>query len=88
MSTFYTNVPDGPNASPAEENGKVWRKPMWARTRELETDKADLKPPFMEPGWQGVHREVGSKGHEAKYRAAIDEGNPDGEPVGPRNPIA
>jgi hypothetical protein len=61
---------------------------MWARRRKLETDKADLNPPLMEPGWQGVHRKVRSEGHEEKYLAAIDGGNPDGEPVGPRNPIA
>jgi hypothetical protein len=47
-------------------------KPMWARRRKPETDKVDLKPPFMEPGWQGVYREVGSEGHEEKYRAVID----------------
>jgi hypothetical protein len=41
---------------------------MWARRRKPETDKVDLKPSFMEPGWQGVHREVGSEGHEEKYR--------------------
>ena len=59
-------------------------KPMWARRRKPETDKVDLKPSFMEPGWQGVHREVGSEGHEEKYRAAIDGGHPDDEPVGQR----
>ena len=47
---------------------------MWARRRKPETDKVDLKPSFMEPGWQGVHREVGSEGHEEKYRAVIDGG--------------
>src|ERR1022692_1750574 len=51
-------------------------KPMWARRRKPETDKADLKPPFMELGWQGVHREVGSEGHEEKYRAVIDGATP------------
>ena len=35
-------------------------------------------------GRQGVHREVGSEGHEEKYRAVIDGGYPDDEPVGQR----
>jgi hypothetical protein len=35
-------------------------------------------------GGQGVHREVESEGHEKKYRAVIDGGNPDDEPVGRR----
>jgi hypothetical protein len=35
-------------------------------------------------GGQGVHREVESKGHEEKYRAVIDGGCPDDEPVGQR----
>ena len=55
---------------------------MWARRRKLETDKADLKPLFKELGGQGVHREVESEGHEEKYRAVIDGGYPEDEPVG------
>ena len=35
-------------------------------------------------GGQGVHREVESEGHEEKYRAVIDGGNPEDEPVGQR----
>ena len=35
-------------------------------------------------GGQGVHREVESEGHEEKYRAVIDGGYPDEEPIGPR----
>src|SRR5271157_2047062 len=35
-------------------------------------------------GGQGVHREVESEGHEEKYRAVIDGGHPDDEPVGQR----
>jgi hypothetical protein len=35
-------------------------------------------------GGQGVHREVESEGHEEKYRAVIDEGYLDDEPVGQR----
>ena len=33
-------------------------------------------------GGQGVHREVESEGHEEKYRAVINGGNPEDEPVG------
>ena len=49
---------------------------MWARKRKPETDKVDLKPLFRELGGQGAHREVGSEGHEEKYRAVIDWGPP------------
>jgi hypothetical protein len=35
-------------------------------------------------GGQGVHREVGSEGHEEKYQAVIDGGYPEDEPVGQR----
>ncbi|MBZ5538122.1 MAG: hypothetical protein LAO31_19390 [Acidobacteriia bacterium] len=35
-------------------------------------------------GGQGVHREVESEGHEEKYRAVINGGDPDDEPVGQR----
>ena len=35
-------------------------------------------------GGQGVHCEVESEGHEEKYRAVIDGGHPDDEPVGQR----
>lgn len=59
-------------------------KPRRARRRKPETDKVNLKLPFKETGGQGVHREVGSEGHEEKYRAVIDGGHPDDEPVGQR----
>src|SRR4030042_7066335 len=36
------------------------------------------------PGGRGVHREVESEGHEEKYRAVIDGGDPEDEPVGQR----
>src|ERR1700745_4049118 len=66
----------GGSASSAAANGGM-EKPMWARRRNLATDKGDLKPPFREPGGQGVHREVESEGHEEKYRAVIDGGHPE-----------
>ena len=55
-----------------------------ARRRKLDTAKADLKPPLAVPGGQGVHREVESEGHEEKYRAVIDGGYPEDEPVSQR----
>src|ERR1700719_1627974 len=59
-------------------------KPKRARRRKLDTAKADLEPPLAVPGGQGVHREVESEGHEEKYRAVINGGYPDDEPVGQR----
>ena len=60
-------------------------KPKRARRRKLDTAKADLKPPNLwYSGGQGVHREVESEGHEEKYRAVIDGGCLDDEPVGQR----
>jgi len=59
-------------------------KPKRARRQKLDTAKADLEPPLAVPGGQGVHREVESEGHEEKYRAVIDGGHPEDEPVGQR----
>ena len=39
---------------------------------------------LMYSGGQGVYREVESEGHEEKYRAVIDGGHPEDEPVGQR----
>jgi len=39
---------------------------------------------LQDSGGQGVHREVESEGYEEKYRAVIDGGCPDDEPVGQR----
>src|SRR5437588_13095025 len=59
-------------------------KPKRARRRKPDTAKVDLEPPLEVPGGQGVHREVESEGHEEKYRAVIDGGHPEDEPVGQR----
>ena len=59
--------------------------PKRARRRKPDTAKADLKPPNLwYSGGQGVHREVESEGHEEKYRAVVDGGCPEDEPVGQR----
>jgi hypothetical protein len=48
-------------------------KPTRARSQKPETAKADLQPPIRRYlGGQGVHREVGSEGHEEKYRVVVD----------------
>ena len=73
----------GDNSSPAgREEGM--EKPKRARRRKLDTAKADLKPLLQHSGGQGVHREMESEGYEEKYRAVIDGGCPDDEPVGQR----
>ena len=59
-------------------------KPKRARRRKLETAKVNLKPPIWKSGGQGVYREVESERHEEKYRAAVDRGYPEDEPVGQR----
>ena len=56
-----------------------------ARERKLETSQGG--PAAIDlwvSGGQGVHREVESEGHEEKYRAVIDGGHPEDEPVGQR----
>jgi hypothetical protein len=74
----------GGNASLAGKREGM-EKPKRARRRKLDTAKADLKPPLLQfSGGQGVHREVESEGHEEKYRAVIDGGHPEDEPVGQR----
>jgi hypothetical protein len=63
----------GGNASRAEERTEGMERPIRARRRKPETAKADLKPPGLQYlGGQGVHREVGSEGHEEKYRVVVE----------------
>ena len=63
----------GGNASRAGERKEGMEKPTRARRRKLETAKADLQPPTLQYlGGQGVHREVGSEGHEEKYRVVVE----------------
>ncbi len=48
-------------------------KPKRARRRKPDTSKANLQPPLLQYlGGQGVHREVGSEGHEEKYRVVVE----------------
>lgn len=63
----------GGNASRAGERKEGMEKPTRARRRKLETAKADLQPSNSQDlGGQGVHREVGSEGHEEKYRVVVE----------------
>jgi hypothetical protein len=56
-----------------------------ARKRKPETSQGGPEATNLRfSGGQGVHREVESEGHEEKYRAVIDGGYPEDEPVGQR----
>jgi hypothetical protein len=60
-------------------------KPKRARKRKPETSQGGPGAGNLQfSGGQGVHREVESEGHEEKYRAVIDGGYPEDEPVGQR----
>ena len=60
-------------------------RPIRARRRKPETSQGGPEAGALwYPGGQGVHREVESEGHEEKYRAVIDGGYPEDEPVGQR----
>jgi hypothetical protein len=63
---------------------QVWRSLNGHEGESRIQIKADLELPLAVPGGQGVHREVESEGHEEKYRAVIDGGYLDDEPVGQR----
>ena len=56
-----------------------------ARRRKPETSQGGPEATNLRfSGRQGVHREVESEGHEEKYRAVINGGYPEDEPVGQR----
>ena len=65
------------------ERAEGMETPTWARRRKPDTAKADLEPRVFS-GEQGVHRKVESEGLEEQYRAVIDGGHPNDEPVGQR----
>ena len=77
----------GGNASRAGEGRKVWRRLHGHESESRKQIKGGTWSPPIFPqysGGQGVHREVGSEGHEEKYRAVIDGGHPEDELVGQR----
>jgi hypothetical protein len=60
-------------------------RPKRAQRRKPETDQGGPEATAqLYSGGQGVHREVESEGHEEKYRAVINGGDPEDEPVGQR----
>ena len=72
-------MPRGP------EKVEGMEKPKRARKRKPETVQGGPEATNLQfSGGQGVHRKVESEGHEEKYRAVIDGGDPDDEPVGQR----
>jgi hypothetical protein len=72
-------MPRGP------EKVEGMEKPKRARKRKPETSQGGPEAISLRfSGGQGVHREVESEGHEEQYRAVIDGGYPEEEPVGQR----
>ena len=60
-------------------------RPKRARKRKPDTSQGEPEATILQnSGGQGVHREVESEGHEEKYRAVIDGGYSEDEPVGQR----
>src|SRR3954468_20801173 len=67
------------------ERREGMEKPKRARKRKLDTSQGGPEAAIQQySGGQGVHREVESEGLEEKYRAVINGGYPDDEPVGQR----
>src|SRR6202140_1013059 len=66
------------------EKREAMEKPKRARRRKLDTAKVNRSHSLQHSGGQGVHREAESEGYAEKYRAVIDGGHPDDEPVGQR----
>jgi hypothetical protein len=67
------------------EKVKGMEKLKRARKRKPDTSQSGPEAKNLQlSGGQGVHREVESEGHEEKYRAVIDGGYPEDEPVGQR----
>src|SRR5712691_857248 len=70
-------MPRGP------EKVEGMEKPKRARKRKPDTSQGGPEATNLRfSGGQGVHREMESEGHEEKYRAVIDGGYPEDEPVG------
>ena len=60
-------------------------KPKRARRRKPDTGQGGPGASCSEyPGGQGVRSDLESEGHEEKYRAVVNGGNPEDEQVGQR----
>jgi hypothetical protein len=74
----------GGNASLAGESGRYGEPYTGTKAKAGYSQGGPEATTLLVSGGQGVHREVESEGHEEKYRAVIDGGDPDDEPVGQR----
>src|ERR1022692_1240187 len=74
----------GGNASRAGKGKQVWRSLNGHKGESRTQPRRTWSRSSQHSGGQGVHREVESEGHEEKYRAIIDGGYLDDEPVGQR----
>ena len=72
----------GGNASPAGESGRYGD--AYPGTKAKAGYGQGGPGATVRSGGQGVHRKVESEGLEEQYRAVIDGGDPDDEPVGQR----
>ena len=73
----------GGNASLAGER-KVWRTLYGHEGESRIQPRGPEATAPRDSGGQGVRREAESEGHAEKYRAVVDGGHPDDEPVGQR----
>src|SRR6516165_2145905 len=74
----------GGNASLAGECGRYGDRPDGHEGESRIRPRRTWSHRTQYSGRQGVHRKVESEGLEEKYRAVIDGGYPDDEPVGQR----
>src|SRR5271169_4105090 len=72
------------NASRAGKRKLVWRSQHGHEGESRTRPRQTWSQSSQYTGGQDVHREVESEGHEEKYRAVIDGGYPEDEPVGQR----
>jgi len=74
----------GGNASLARESGRYGDPYTGTKAKAGDSQGRPGATVGQFSGGQGVHREMESEGHAEKYRAVIDGGYPDDEPVGQR----
>jgi hypothetical protein len=74
----------GGNASLAEESGKVWRRLLGHEGESRKHARRTWSRRSLSFGGQGVRREAESEGYAEKYRAVVNGGHPNDEPVGQR----
>src|SRR5208337_783991 len=67
---------------PGKQGGM--EKPKRARRRKPDTGQGGPGAGCSSPGGQGVRSDLESEGHEEKYRAVVNGGDPEDEQVGQR----